>query len=79
MLGVAKIHVWIKGLTGEDLGVSEIKIKCESEILGLAWRPGRQDSMKLNVRFDLGVVGHVVAVDGELDGVAHQEEHHDGH
>ena len=35
--------------------------------------------MKVNVRFDLGVVGHVVAVDGELDGVAHQEEHHDGH
>ena len=35
--------------------------------------------MKVNVRFDLGVVSHVVAVDGELDGVAHQEEHHDGH
>ena len=34
LLGVAKIHVWIKGLTGEDLGVS--KIKCESDILSLA-------------------------------------------
>ena len=24
-------------------------------------------------------MGHVIAVDGKLDGVAHQEEHHDGH
>ena len=40
---------------------------------------GRQGFVKVNVRFDLGVVGHVVAVDGKLDGVAHKEEHHDGH
>ena len=33
----------------------------------------RQGYVKVNVnmKFDLGVVGHVVAVDGELDGVAH--------
>ena len=27
----------------------------------------------------LGVVSHVVAVDGKLDGVADKEEDHDGH
>ena len=29
--------------------------------------------------FYLGVVSHVVTVDGKLDGVADKEEDHDGH
>ena len=33
----------------------------------------------VKVKFNLCVVGHVVAVDGDLDGVAHQEKHHNGH
>ena len=32
------------------------------------------------MKFNLGVVGHVVAVDGDkIDGVAHKEKHHDCH
>ena len=34
----------------------------------------------VKVKFNLGVVGHVVAVDGDkIDGVAHKEKHHDCH
>ena len=39
---------------------------------------GLTERVKVKVTFYLGVVDHVVAVDGDLDGVAHKEKHHNG-
>ena len=43
------------------------------------WVEGLTEPVKVKVTFYLGVVDHVVAVDGNLDGVAHKEKHHNGH
>ena len=79
LLGVAKVYVLVEGLTCKDLGgIFESKTRCESEsICSQMLSLGATGSVKVKVY--LGVMGHVVAVDGDLDGVAHEEEHHNGH